>query len=50
MLTPGYSLFQVVWVRYGTHILLMLLLLAPRQGRSLAAHPAAGAAGWATAC
>jgi len=35
LLTPGYSLYQVVWMRYGTHILVMLLALAPRHGRAL---------------
>lgn len=35
LLTPGHSLWQVVWVRYGTHILLMVLLLAPRHGMAL---------------
>jgi drug/metabolite transporter (DMT)-like permease len=35
MLTPGYSLYQVVWVRYGVHILVLLVALAPRQGRAL---------------
>lgn len=35
LLTPGHSLFQVVWVRYGTHILIMLLALAPRHGMAL---------------
>jgi drug/metabolite transporter (DMT)-like permease len=31
-LTPGYSLYQVVWVRYITHIVCMLLVLLPRHG------------------
>ncbi|WP_129674298.1 DMT family transporter [Candidatus Chloroploca sp. Khr17] len=35
MLAPDYSLYQVVWVRYGTHILLMLLALVPRHGLAL---------------
>ena len=34
LLAPGYSLLQVVWMRYGTHILVLLLILAPRQGTS----------------
>lgn len=35
LLTPGYSLFQVVWVRYATHLLLLLIILGPRHGRAL---------------
>ena len=31
----GYSLYQVVWVRYATHLLLMLVILAPRHARKL---------------
>ena len=31
----GYSLYQVVWVRYATHILFMLLVFAPRYGMKL---------------
>jgi drug/metabolite transporter (DMT)-like permease len=35
---PGeYSLYQVVWVRYATHLLFMLVVFAPRLGRKLAA-------------
>ncbi len=34
-LSPGHSLYQVVWVRYGTHILVMLAALAPRRGLAL---------------
>lgn len=33
---PGrYSLYQVVWVRYATHLLFLLLVLAPRHGIKL---------------
>lgn len=32
LLLAEHSLVQVVWVRYGVHLLLMLLLLAPREG------------------
>jgi drug/metabolite transporter (DMT)-like permease len=35
LLTPGYSLYQVVWVRYGTHLTCMLLVLMPRYGWSM---------------
>ncbi|MGZ9165806.1 MAG: DMT family transporter [Anaerolineales bacterium] len=31
----GYSLYQVVWVRYATHLLFMLVILAPRHARKL---------------
>lgn len=31
----GYSLYQVVWVRYATHLLFMLLVFAPRYGIKL---------------
>ncbi len=31
----GYSLYQVVWVRYATHLLFMLLVFAPRYGVKL---------------
>lgn len=34
-LSPGYTLYQVVWVRYATHLIFMLLVLAPRYGWSL---------------
>jgi len=30
-----YSLYQVVWVRYLTHILFMVIVFAPRHGRAL---------------
>jgi len=33
---PGeYSLYQVVWVRYATHLLFMLVVFGPRHGRKL---------------
>lgn len=32
LLEAEHSLVQVVWVRYGVHILFMLLVLAPREG------------------
>ncbi len=33
---PGeYSLYEVVWVRYGTHLLLMVLVFGPLQGMKL---------------
>lgn len=33
---PGeYSLYQVVWVRYATHLLFMLVILAPRHAKKL---------------
>jgi drug/metabolite transporter (DMT)-like permease len=35
LLSPGYTLYQLVWVRYATHLVFMLLVLAPRHGRSL---------------
>ena len=31
----GYSLYQVVWVRYATHLLFMLVIIAPRHARDL---------------
>lgn len=34
-LSPGYSLYQVVWVRYVTHIICMLVVLLPRHGLSI---------------
>jgi drug/metabolite transporter (DMT)-like permease len=34
-LKSEFSLFQVVWVRYATHLLFMLIVLMPRYGRSL---------------
>ncbi|MHB1132628.1 MAG: DMT family transporter [Chloroflexota bacterium] len=34
-LPDPYSPYEVVWVRYGTHLLLMLLVCAPRHGLSL---------------
>jgi drug/metabolite transporter (DMT)-like permease len=30
-----YSLYQVVWVRYATHLIFMVLVLGPRLGRKL---------------
>lgn len=35
LLSRGYSPYQTVWMRYGTHIIFMLLFLAPRHGWSL---------------
>lgn len=35
LLSPGFSLFQVVWVRYATHLLAMLVVLVPLHGRAL---------------
>ena len=35
LLAPGYSLYQVVWMRYAVHLLFMLLVLGPRQGWGL---------------
>src|SRR5512147_301335 len=31
----GYSIYQIVWFRYATHLLFMLLVFAPRQGTKL---------------
>ncbi len=31
----GYSIYQIVWFRYATHLLFMLLIFAPRQGLKL---------------
>ncbi len=31
----NYSLYQVVWVRYATHLLFMLVVFTPRYGRKL---------------
>jgi drug/metabolite transporter (DMT)-like permease len=42
LLTPGYSLFQVIWVRYGTHLLCMLIVLVPRLGGRLFATKCLG--------
>lgn len=30
LLSPSYSLYQVVWMRYGVHLLFLLLYLAAR--------------------
>jgi drug/metabolite transporter (DMT)-like permease len=31
----GYSVYQIVWVRYATHLLFMLVMFAPRHGIEL---------------
>src|SRR5215204_7170620 len=31
----GYSLYQVIWVRYVAHLLFMLVVFAPRHGKKL---------------
>jgi len=38
----GYSLYQVVWVRYATHLLFMLLVFFPRNGIKLVFTPRLG--------
>ncbi|HVV71712.1 MAG TPA: DMT family transporter [Verrucomicrobiae bacterium] len=37
-----YSPFETVWVRYGTHLLLMLVFLGPSQGARLVRTPRLG--------
>src|SRR5512147_450936 len=31
----GYSIYQIVWFRYATHLLFMVLVFLPRQGIKL---------------
>ncbi len=31
----GYSIYQIIWVRYATHLLFMLLVFGPRYGLKL---------------